>query len=1627
MRAVFDLITRVALRLRYLTIAGVIAVVVLGAVAGTELQQELIPPIEFPQTIILAQVSGLSSEQVLNVLTEPLEDALSQIPEIVNIESTTTGSIGAIITASNEFGLNQDELREKIQIAIDSVWLPHREIAPPNEDVPPDEFARTLMTEMTAEVLIFLAERNENFLFQLSPSAWQSLSDETLQEVLAYLANQYRVSGNKSALQELVEQSVSPELNALPLIANVVVSGGQALPGESEFSREDTGVVSEESRLLQLSSEVWSIVQERFPQVGDLDESAVDYFSDIEYEVPEVAPELPQIWQMDHFKDAEDLREMAGAVVNLAGVFNGFMETGRIIGSLGRTDDLTPEVVSQLLELDASLVNSLNADHLVAMSPEVFEVLPDQYIASLDGFTRDALAASALAQTITGQVTNTNPVLLPSSWRIQPPQIITFSFADLPLATFSVFNTGLSQDDGVIDMGDETATDLNEGEDDSVLTSPGADLANLPVGPELPQIFSIIGEQFGATLDTADDLVSIPLDADIADMLGADRLSAAEFFNLLTQLDSLVGGSAEGQTASDFDIASFVPALAECGVGVLDVASGNLDFGNIIIGCVDPTVFEYLVENDPEFVSGLSADVYAYFDAEIYEIEGVSPLLGDVWTALNDQPQFSEISISSADDIIALGRGNAAELLNLINSAIPEQFSGYEIRLFDSLSPEVMQYLTENSVDFYANLDDTVLLKLSPETLATLPDTVLGSLSESVQREIRAIIEGDTPSAATALADLYETESLPADPTAPALNSEWQFLVDFVPGVDALDNAYDFFRFEATRDVAGFINAILDGPGANLAVGLLGNMSQEAFDFIAEQDPAFLNELDPRALNLLDESVYANLPESVKERAEAGERFVPSAFVTRTNGASSLLVTVYKNSDVNTVEAWYSVLEVINEIDADNPDIEIQVAFEQSSFIETSIAGVVREGSLGALFAVINILVFLSGGIWLGRGRQFTGVVLILVSLALMGVLLAVNYDAANNNLAEAFAISDTVLRILSLVGVIAGLVIVIYPGQLPYPSWRSTLVIGVSIPLSILSALALMRWFPLSDGLTLNIMTLSGLTVAVGRVVDDSIVVLENIFRQIQTGLSKEEAILSGVRDVSVAIFSATSIAVVVFLPLGLTGGLIGEFFLPFGLAVTYALLSSFFMAITVIPVLAYLFISVDDVPEERETWMQAAYVPVLKRVLGNPVLRVGVVILAFVSAGFGAYLLSQRPAAFLPDFGEPQISISVEMPQGTSIVETNQLVVEMESAIEEIIPVEERSSIRTSIGGGGLNLDALFGGGTVSENVANITIGMSATGELDAYTEAVRARAVTIFGEESVTVSAATLASGGFGGFELVVSGPDQETLDSIDAEVVSALSSVEGLANISSTLEQLGAGDSAGTYIRVNGQPAISYTGELETEDSINVTNDAIETIRREVELPEGVSVGQGFDSELQSEGFGSLFIAMGIAIVIVIAILIVVFGSPVYWSAIILSIVVAPVGAAIALTISDRVLGISSLIGLLMLLGLVVTNAVVLIDRVGSNQVERGMSLYDALIEAGSRRLRPILMTALATIIALIPLAIGLSEGAIIAKELGTVVIGGVISSTLLTLIVTPAAYYLLTPLHEGFMKLIGRRK
>ena len=287
-------------------------------------------------------------------------------------------------------------------------------------------------------------------------------------------------------------------------------------------------------------------------------------------------------------------------------------------------------------------------------------------------------------------------------------------------------------------------------------------------------------------------------------------------------------------------------------------------------------------------------------------------------------------------------------------------------------------------------------------------------------------------------------------------------------------------------------------------------------------------------------------------------------------------------------------------------------------------------------------------------------------------------------------------------------------------------------------------------------------------------------------------------------------------------------------------------------------------------------------------------------------------------------------------------------------------------------------------------------------------------VFGVENVTVSAGGLTASSTSGFDLVVTGPPG-TLADIDARILNSLDKVEGLVNVSNNLE------SSDVIIRVDGQPAVRYQGEIESEDTMGVLAAGKAAVEGMDDLPDGVEVSEGFVASMQTEGFRQAGQALVISIIVVYVVMVATFGSLAHPFVILFSLPLALVGAALGLWMTDKVVGISAMVGLMMLVGIVVTNAIVLIDRVRINRRERGLGICDALVEAGRTRLRPILMTAIAAILALVPLGLGLTEGALIASDLAVVVIGGLTTSTFLTLLVVPVVYSLVESVLRRFRR------
>jgi multidrug efflux pump subunit AcrB len=747
------------------------------------------------------------------------------------------------------------------------------------------------------------------------------------------------------------------------------------------------------------------------------------------------------------------------------------------------------------------------------------------------------------------------------------------------------------------------------------------------------------------------------------------------------------------------------------------------------------------------------------------------------------------------------------------------------------------------------------------------------------------------------------------------------------------------------------------------------------------------------------------------------------------NGNEALGLSVSKTTAANTVDVSEAVTEALDGIVAESgEDLRIDIVSDQADFIIESRDGLLKEGGLGAVFAVLTIFFFLF--------------------------------------------------------------------------SLRSTFVAAISIPLSLLIAIVLMQ----IAGITMNIMTLGGLAVAVGRVVDDSIVVLENIYRHRAMGESRVDAVLRGPAEVAGAITWSTLTTVAVFLPLGFAGGLISQFFLPFALTTAFALLASLVVALTVIPVLAFFLVgapkagAADESGEPRRSLWVRAYDPTIRTVLRNrwtALGAIGVALVLFVGSLFVAPLL---PTAFLNSGSEKILVVNVAPPAGTSSAAVRDRSAEAEDLlltddevqlVQTTVPPEGDTGFRTLV-------SAQAGR---SANSSTMFVRLSPEADL---TDAALRLEETLGPIETdgwdATVQQAT-GPGGSSNVALVVSGPDLESVEDGTATVVAAVSGIHGLANVTSdlvaaapqvevrvdaqraaaagvsaaqvggvvrgalsetpittiqpddaagpvdvvlrldpsavdsvdALRQLPVGPSAtlgdvadvteedvrATISRVNGAPSATVSAEVVDEDTGAVSaavREEVDRLDAGGDLPPGVSVAVGGVSEQQAEAFGGLFVAMGVAIALVYLMLVLAFNSLITPFILLFSLPLATIGAFPALLLTGRPIGISALIGFLMLIGIVVTNAIVLIDRVEQLRAA-GVPLKEAIISGGHTRVRPILMTALATILALAPLAAGLNEGSIIAAELGTVVIGGLLSSTFLTLAVVPAAYYLVERLRE----------
>lgn len=724
---------------------------------------------------------------------------------------------------------------------------------------------------------------------------------------------------------------------------------------------------------------------------------------------------------------------------------------------------------------------------------------------------------------------------------------------------------------------------------------------------------------------------------------------------------------------------------------------------------------------------------------------------------------------------------------------------------------------------------------------------------------------------------------------------------------------------------------------------------------------------------------------------------------TRLNEKPAVLVEMKAQAGSNTVEVVGKAKEVLDKLDLPE-GYTLTKLYDTSKEVKTSVDGMLREVLLGTLFAVIVTFLFLR--------------------------------------------------------------------------NIRATIVAVLSIPLSILASMVTMKFLDYS----LNMMTLAGIAVAVGRVIDDSIVVIENVYRRTLISPKRDERmVLTAAKEVGGAITSSTLTTIAVFGPLSFVPGIIGGFFAPFGITVIVALAFSLIVALTVVPLLAKLFLLRIKHKEVKETWFEKAYKNTLSWVLNR---RAVTIVLAVVMFAGSLALVPMIPQNFLPQEKAVSYRLTGELPDGTSLEKANGLAMK----IEKILAEEKHIKNVQTIASGNFIIFSIDLKDAVTKEQTND------------FEKSVRSKVEKL--DNQMQVALAPVGIVGTSGLALIVEGGNVQNLEDAGKLIVDKIKDIDGLENVQTNLsgvkEQLqlsiddqkaaekglnpimvagfareliagnrvgdiqvegkttsvnlllnsDSGDSIHDILsqkimspigqevtlsevatlskepspsalyRLNQQQYVQVTGRITTDNSSGVQAE-VEKRLKTLELPDGItyySVGQ---AQAMNEGFTNMTIAMAVAVVLVFIVMLVAFGNMVMPIAILSSLPFLFSGGLLGLYLTRQALGMPALVGFLMLIGIVVTNAIVLMERVKQNE-KKGMEVTAALLEAGKTRLRPILMTALATIGALLPLALS-SDAGLISRSLAIVVISGLLASTLLTLVIVPTTYHILSSIRARFSR------
>jgi hydrophobe/amphiphile efflux-1 (HAE1) family protein len=702
------------------------------------------------------------------------------------------------------------------------------------------------------------------------------------------------------------------------------------------------------------------------------------------------------------------------------------------------------------------------------------------------------------------------------------------------------------------------------------------------------------------------------------------------------------------------------------------------------------------------------------------------------------------------------------------------------------------------------------------------------------------------------------------------------------------------------------------------------------------------------------------------------------------------------------------------------------------------------------------------------------------------------------------FANSDDVKNSLNRVKetIIEGALLTVLIVFLFLHSWRSTIITGLTLPISVLASFIAMR----VCGFTLNFMTLMALSLCIGLLIDDAIVVRENIVRHLGMGKSHIQAAREGTQEIGLAVMATTFAIVAVFVPVAFMKGIIGRFFLQFGITVTVAVLVSLFVSFTLDPMLSSVWPDPTEGRFKNVPWLgslmagiehviEAAhrlYGRVLDSAMKWRKLTLGIAFSVFVGSLF---LVPMIGTEFTPDTDQGYTALQLKTPIGSSLAYTDSKIHQVEDALKTFPEIEIISStVGTDEG----------------RNVAQLNLKLTNVSQTHRRSQKEVEKSIR---ERLQRIPGIQLSVGYDKPIYVAILGPEADKLGAVADQVMQKIGKIKGVTDLENslmasnpaivvkvnnqrasdlglTVQQIGAalrpfvgGDTTSNWLAPDGQNyevnvQLPKSGREKVADLADLTvasshltadgkpvmiplrqvvdfvqssspqvikrqdlqrrvgiyanvegrpagdvGSEVQDLVKKIELPPGYRFDIGGQTQNMQESFGAAVAALGIAVIFIYLVLASQFGSFLQPVAIMLSLPLSLIGVFAALLVTGSTLNIFSIIGFIMLMGLVTKNAILLVDF--ANQAQRqGMTQGEAIRAAGQVRLRPILMTSLAMIFGMLPMAIGVGEGGEFQAPMGRAVMGGIVTSTLLTLVVVPVAYSYLDSWGKKAARILG---